>query len=477
MGAVYEAVHLGTQRRVAVKLIGGDSVAAKPEVVERFRREAMASGAIESHYIAHVLDAGTDPASGSPFMVMELLTGDDLEHTLSRLGALPPDLVLRMGAQVCLGLQKAHEKGVIHRDIKPANLFLSRRDGDDLVVKILDFGIAKVMEDQQSGVDPKSLTRTGTMIGSPLYMAPEQALGKKTTDQRADVWSLGVVLYQALTGATPHADAETIGALIMAICQEAPKPLQSLAPWVPPEVAAIVHKALALDPSQRFQSAQEMYQAIRARLPNGHSLEQTMLTGISNDARAVVAPKLELPSGLRKPSDSMQNIVPPTGSSSAPPASGVTALEGARTYRPDQGTQKSGRALFVVGAVGGLVAIVSLAVIVMSSGGHGASGTSASVVEPHPPAMSSPSSGAAAPLAAGPLPSAAASTPTAPAPVEILAPGPSAVALPSASGDTPRAAARSTPVAPSVPAKARTAAPAATGKTAAAPTIDLSSVR
>ena len=151
MGAVYEARNRGTGRRVAVKVIAGEALAKNQEVVARFQREALASGAIESQYIAHVLDTGVDPASGSPYMVMELLSGEDLEHAIKRLGPLPPELALRVVAQACLGLQKAHEVGVVHRDIKPANIFLATRDGGEIVAKILDFGIAKVKMEELSG--------------------------------------------------------------------------------------------------------------------------------------------------------------------------------------------------------------------------------------------------------------------------------------------------------------------------------------
>ena len=301
MGAVYEARHAGTGRRCAVKVIAGEALAKSEDIVNRFRREAMASGAIESQYIAQVMDTGVDPQSGSPYIVMELLVGEDLEQTVKRLGPLPPDVALRIGAQACLGLQKAHESGVVHRDIKPANIFLTRRDGGELVAKLLDFGIAKVTVDPLSSTDGKSLTRTGSLLGSPLYMSPEQALGQKTIDHRTDVWSLGVVLYEALTGATPHPSAETLGVLIMRICSEPPPPVQELAPWVPPEIAAVVHRALALDPAARWASASEMFAAMRALLPGGHSLDESMLAALSAEARQAKAARFSLPGDIQRP--------------------------------------------------------------------------------------------------------------------------------------------------------------------------------
>jgi serine/threonine-protein kinase len=307
MGAVFEARHTGTGRRVAVKVIAGEALAKGKDAVARFQREAMASGAIESQYIAHVLDTGIDPASGSPYLVMELLVGDDLEQTLARLGPLAPEVALRVAAQACLGLQKAHEAGVIHRDIKPANIFLTRLDGGETLVKVLDFGIAK-MRGAETTSESKSLTRTGSMIGSPVYMSPEQAYGKKTIDHRTDVWSIGVVLYEMLGGITPHSDAETVGELIVRICSTPPALVQQAAPWVPPEVASIVHRALALDPAARFATAGDMYKAIRALLPTGHALDQTMFVPLPPHVRAAHAPLVSLPGAVRVPAPSASDL-------------------------------------------------------------------------------------------------------------------------------------------------------------------------
>ena len=305
MGAVYEARHKGTGRRVAVKVIGGEALTKNAEVVSRFQREAMASGAIESQYIAQVLDTGVDSASGSPYLVMELLTGEDVEHAIERLGALPPDLALRIGAQACLGLQKAHEASVVHRDIKPANLFLTKREGGEVVAKLLDFGIAKVRQGQNvSESGNHALTGTGMMLGSPMYMSPEQAMGRKTIDHRTDIWSLGVVLYEALCGKTPHGHAETVGELVIRICGEPPQLVQERAPWVPPEVAAIVHRAMALDPGARFASAAEMFAAIKARLPNGYALDDAMFVAVSSQSRSLAAPRWQLTSAMRAPAPS-----------------------------------------------------------------------------------------------------------------------------------------------------------------------------
>jgi eukaryotic-like serine/threonine-protein kinase len=299
MGAVYEARHQGTGRRCAIKLISGEALAKSAEILERFRREALATGAIESQYIAHVMDTGVDPGTGSPYIVMELLVGEDLDQAVKRLGALPPDLALRIAAQACLGLQKAHEAGVVHRDIKPANLYLTRRDGGEVTTKILDFGIAKVRADPLARTEGKGLTSTGMILGSPLYMSPEQTLGSKTIGPSTDIWSLGIVLYEALSGVSPHAGAETMGALLLKICSQPVAPIQQAAPWVGPDVAAIVHRALAVDPAARWSSAKEMYAAIRALLPGGHALDEAMFVSLSEQARSTRAPSFTVPEEVR----------------------------------------------------------------------------------------------------------------------------------------------------------------------------------
>ncbi|MGO8998218.1 MAG: serine/threonine protein kinase [Polyangiaceae bacterium] len=300
MGAVYEGRHLGTARRVAVKVISTESLSKSHEVVSRFQREAMASGAIESQYIAHVLDTGIDPQTGSPYMVMELLVGEDVEQALKRIGPFSPELALRVIAQACLGLQKAHEANVVHRDIKPANIYLTRRDGGEIVAKILDFGIAKMKSEGFASTEGKSLTRTGTMLGSPLYMSPEQALGRKNIDHRTDIWSLGVVLYEALAGKAPHTDAETIGELIVNICHKPAPHIQDVAPWIPPQIAAIVHRALALDPAARFQTMADMFAAIRSFLPNGHTLDESMFVTLSPQARDLATSRLALAASMQR---------------------------------------------------------------------------------------------------------------------------------------------------------------------------------
>jgi serine/threonine-protein kinase len=294
MGAIYEARHTGTGRRVAVKVIGAQALAAGQEAFVRFEREARASGAIDSEHVVQVLDSGIDGTTGNPYMVMELLAGEDLHQLLQRTGPVAPDAALRVIAQACIGLQKAHAAGIVHRDLKAANLYLTRRDHGGVTVKLLDFGIAKMRADQYAASDDHGLTRTGAMIGSPLYMSPEQAKGSKDIDHRSDIWSLGVVMYEALAGSPPNGGLQSIGELIIAICSTPPRPIQEVAGWVPAEVAAIVHTALSADPAGRFSSAADMYATIMALLPHGAALGETMLSPIAPEIRRTTAPRLAM---------------------------------------------------------------------------------------------------------------------------------------------------------------------------------------
>ena len=263
MGVVYEARHIGTNRRVALKEIIGSDLAKERKLVERFHREAKATGSIDTRHIAMVLDTGNDPVTGNPFLVMELLVGEDVQQMIDRVGLLPEALALKIVAQACTGLGRAHGAGVIHRDIKPANLFLAKRD-DELVVTLLDFGVARVK--QELTTESFTLTSTGLMLGTPLYMSPEQVVGAKDLDHRTDLWALGVVLYELLSGTTPYTDHETLGALLVAICSKPAKPLRELVPSATDATAAICSKALALDPLKRYQTADALLEDLRAAM-------------------------------------------------------------------------------------------------------------------------------------------------------------------------------------------------------------------
>ena len=391
MGYVYEAQHVGTGRRVALKVISTDDLTKNASLVARFHREAKAAGAIDTQHICQVLDTGTDPGSGLPFMVMEYMTGEDVQQLFERLGTLGPELSLKIIAQACLGLAKAHDAGVVHRDIKPANLFLTERDGGEVMVKLLDFGIAKVKMEQSSSMENAGLTRTGSILGSPLYMSPEQARGAKTIDHRADIYSLGVVLYQALAGRTPWHHIEALGELILSICNDSPAPVQDHAPWVPREVAAVVHKMLQTNPKDRYQNAHEVYEACKALLPSGTAIEKSMLVSLGDTQRELVAQRLTLPPpGTLNAGSSNPSMPPPAPASTQQIAAATNAGVAAPTERHPAVGQRSNTSLMVVGAVIGLLGAAAVAIFKFGGTSEANGGTNAAGVVAPPTSAPAP---------------------------------------------------------------------------------------
>jgi serine/threonine protein kinase len=257
MGSVYEGQHVELAKKVAIKIIDspGDTSA---ELAMRFRREARAASAVESEGIVQVFDVGRDPEVGL-FMVMELLQGEDLENRLRKQPErrLEPALVAQIGYQAARALVKAHAARVIHRDLKPANLFLTDRDDGSLRVKILDFGISKLLASDASIATGKdgllALTQAGVALGTPQYMSPEQAQGLTTVDHRCDVWGLGVVLYEALAGMPAYPELGTYQDTIINMLQPPPIPLSVVAPWVPEALANVVHAAIQHNVAARIQ--------------------------------------------------------------------------------------------------------------------------------------------------------------------------------------------------------------------------------
>jgi serine/threonine protein kinase len=281
MGTVYEALHLGTGKRVAVKLISRADVADDDEILVRFQREAKAAGSIDTPHIVTIFDAGRDHGTAVPFIAMELLDGYDVKQLVGRFGALSPDLALSIAAQACNGLAKAHEARIVHRDIKPANIFLARSSDGSVIVKLLDFGIAKLPPDLLASIEGGQVTITGKLIGSPLFMSPEQAKGLKTLDHRTDIWSLGAVLYEALAGHAPFSSLSTVGQLIVAICSQEPERLEVAAPWIPEGAAVIVRRAMSIDVEQRYATVAEMLEDLLELLPGGAAIDESALAGMS----------------------------------------------------------------------------------------------------------------------------------------------------------------------------------------------------
>jgi len=251
MGEVYEAT-APDGARVAVKVIRGDPASLDPELVRRFVREGRAVRSITNPHVVKVLDAGGGDRA-RPSLARELMSGVDLATLVEREGPLEPGAAARVCVQACEGIAAAHRRGIVHRDVKPSNLFL-HVEGDVVTVKVCDFGIAK--DAQHGGATSTDLTATGGFLGSPQYMSPEQIRDSKSVDARADVWSLGVALYQSLTGRLPWGDGpSTVAELILKICAGEPAPLADVAPWVDARLAAVVARAMSKERAQRHADA------------------------------------------------------------------------------------------------------------------------------------------------------------------------------------------------------------------------------
>ena len=273
MGAVFEGENIEIGKRVAIKVINA-SHAGSPEVAERFRREARAASKAESDNIVAVFDVGTDPVIGL-YMVMEYLAGEDLAVRLQRDRRIDVPLAVNIGVQAARALAKAHAAGVIHRDLKPANLFLTHRDDGALTVKILDFGISKLTSETRvapASDAPRALTRAGAVVGTAQYMSPEQAQGLPI-DLRTDVWSLGAVLYEILAGQPAYEEMPTYEQTIIQIVTRRPVALREVAPWVPPDLAAVVHAALTPEIDARLADCGVLARRLAAAgagLDDGH---------------------------------------------------------------------------------------------------------------------------------------------------------------------------------------------------------------
>ncbi len=251
MGVVYEAQHEIVKRRFAVKFLRPD-YAHRREFLGRFHREAEAAGALESDHIASAVDFGI-AADGSPFIVMEYLVGEDLTSLLEREGRLPLERAADLCVQACHGAEAAHVAGIVHRDLKPKNLFICRReDGTDLL-KILDFGIAKLVPMRYD----HATTDAGTVMGTPAYMSPEHARGERTLDPRSDVYALGTILFEMLSGQLPH-PGDSPNAILHHISTRTPVSIAVAAPGLPGALVGTVDRALATDPDARPQSAKAL---------------------------------------------------------------------------------------------------------------------------------------------------------------------------------------------------------------------------
>ncbi len=259
MGSVWEGRHESLGTRVAIKFVDAEH-AQNEEARSRFVTEARAAASIQSKHAIQIYDHGVTE-DGRPYIVMELLVGEPLDHRIDKRGRLSLGETARTLSQVCRAVARAHGAGIIHRDLKPENIFLVRSsEDDDEIAKVLDFGIAKIKA-PPGETWPTSSTKTGAVLGTPYYMSPEQARGLRDVDHRTDLWSLGVIAYKCLTGALPF-EGQSMGDLLVNICT-GPIPTPShVAPDLPPSFDGWFSRALDRNPDRRFQDARELSEAL-----------------------------------------------------------------------------------------------------------------------------------------------------------------------------------------------------------------------
>ena len=399
MGIVVAATHVHLNTRVAIKFLLPAAMGS-PQIIERFGREARAAVQIQSEHVARVTDVGSLP-TGSPYMVMEYLEGSDLAETIERGGAMPVHQAVGYVLQACEAIAEAHSLGIIHRDLKPANLYLARRAGRDPMVKVLDFGISKT-KDASAG-----LTQTSSVMGSPYYMAPEQMMSSKDVDVRSDIWALGIILYELLTGKAPFG-GETMAEIVFQVTQRDAGPLRDKRPDVPEGLAAVVETCLRRDPKQRYENVARFAAAL---VSFGPARSEISLERISRVLGASMRPPAV------EPGERSSNPMRATSSTWAQTQSGPPRASGA---------QKA-----VLGVVGALVLLIGVGVLWRAthsgdaSRGSDPSTTTTSAAAPAPSTASAPSAAMPVATQAALVPLAEIPPPSVPAPVSPAASAPS----------------------------------------------------
>lgn len=290
MGVVVAAQHLQLDEKVAIKFLLPNAL-EHPEAAERFLREAKAAVRIKSEHVVRVTDVGTLD-NGAPYMVMEYLEGRDLSQWLKQTGVLSSEQAVEFILQALEAIADAHGLGIVHRDLKPGNLFCVRRSDGLLSIKVLDFGISKVSSSNPT-TPQFDMTAPSTIMGSPLYMSPEQMRSARDVDSRTDIWSVGIILYELLTGVPPFG-GETISEICVKTAASPPAPIRERCPALPLELEAVILKCLAKDREERYRNVAELAAALAPFAPKRARPSAERISRIISEA-GLSGSALELP--------------------------------------------------------------------------------------------------------------------------------------------------------------------------------------
>ena len=413
MGVVVAARHISLGQRVAIKFLRPQAAKHK-EAVGRFLREARSTVGLQSAHVVRVTDVGTLD-TGLPYMVMEHLAGEDLSSLLANRLKLDVGEAVDYVLQACEAIAEAHAAGIVHRDLKPSNLFLTRKPDGSPLVKVLDFGISKAVD--ASGID-QNLTATSSVMGSPIYMSPEQLRSSKRVDSRTDIWALGVIMFELVAGSPPF-DDETMTGLCAKIIADEPPTLRQRRLDAPAAFEAIVARCLTKDVARRFQTVAELAMALKpfaASVEGQMAADRTVRIGLPFRAPMTSAPILpESPASRPHFAPAVSGSSPRIGESAA-----TGFAETVATWQGTDGPKRRGPALVVVIALGAALIGAGAVTFLVKRGGSSESST-------------------AAPLASTPA-VIVTSVPTAPATVASAAPSASASAAPSTVASTKLAA-------------------------------------
>ena len=418
LGVVVAAKHIHLDQSVAIKYLRPKALATKA-VAERFLREARLAAKIRSEHIVHVYDVGTLP-DGAPYMVMEYLAGTDLGRLLTASGPLSVDRAVDYVLQACEALAEAHVAGIVHRDIKPDNLFIATSPGGTSVLKVLDFGISKMSTKRTTSGGMGELTEAGDKFGTPVYMSPEQLLASGNVDARTDVWAIGVVLYELLTGALPF-DGDSLPELCTAILHRPPTPLLQVRPYLPAELQQVLDQCLAKDVESRFQNVAELAQELRPFAgPVGcERIDQVVrvILGAGDRVRpSIPSPRVSSVSALAE----ALTLVGPADRSGATTGSGVGSW--GRTGAFQKGAGK-GKKRVVLAAAGAGVLVVAFTIVALTGAHSRPESGAAHAASPAVGAVSTQ----IAPQPANPTTAFAPATEQLPAPVEVVSASATAV--------------------------------------------------